>query len=68
VPHGLAYVPQVLKHVGRPDAILFVPVAGEFDETLVVRLLTTFYTRPFLTPDIFSFSFNIIDISIIYLY
>jgi hypothetical protein len=28
---------QVLKHVGRPDAILFVPVAGEFDETLVVR-------------------------------
>ncbi|ELR19532.1 uncharacterized protein ACA1_269740 [Acanthamoeba castellanii str. Neff] len=33
-------VPQdlVLKHVGRPDAILFVPVAGEFDETLVVAV------------------------------
>jgi hypothetical protein len=39
------HVPQVLKHVGRPDAILFVPVAGEFDETLVVRLLSTFFSQ-----------------------
>jgi len=38
-PLLISYQAQVLKYADRPDAILFVPIAGEFDETLVVHAI-----------------------------